>query len=145
MKKLIFAADHAGWELKNELVKKYSSEGYECVDLGTNSGESVHYPEFADMLCEKLIGGNYDAGILVCGTGIGMSIAANRHKGIRAALCTDEQYATLAREHNNANVLCLGARFITYDKAAKLCDIFFNAEFLGGRHKVRTDMLDKSE
>lgn len=143
MKHILFAADHAGWEMKNELISYLSKEGYECTDLGTNSPASVHYPEYADALCEKLIGGGYDAGILVCGTGIGMSIAANRHKGVRAALCTDEQYATLAREHNDANVLCLGARFITFEKAAKLCDVFLTTDFLGGRHKIRTDMLDK--
>ena len=141
MKKLLFAADHAGWELKNELIAKYSAQGYECVDLGTNSSESVHYPEYADLLCEKLLGGGYDAGILVCGTGIGMSIAANRHKGIRAALCTDTFSALMSREHNNANVLGLSSWRLTVDEAVKIAELWLFGKFAGGRHEQRIQAL----
>lgn len=143
MKKLALAADHAGWELKNELIKYLSEKGFECTDLGTNSPDSVHYPDYANALCEKILCKDCDAGILVCGTGIGMSMAANRHKGIRAAVCTESECVTLCRQHNDANVLCLGARIIGTDKAKELCDIFTGTEFLGGRHAIRVEMLDK--
>ena len=142
MSKIALAADHAGYEFKDALASYLREKGYDVIDLGTNSSDSVDYPVYAKKLCSSVLSGECEKGILVCGTGIGMSIAANRHKGIRAALCTIPEYARLAREHNNANVLCLGARFVGFDEAVKITDVFLNTEFLGGRHQNRVNQLD---
>lgn len=142
MSKIALAADHAGYEFKDALASYLREKGYDVIDLGTNSPDSVDYPVYAKKLCSSVLSGECEKGILVCGTGIGMSIAANRHKGIRAALCTIPEYARLAREHNNANVLCLGARFVGFDEAVKITDVFLNTEFLGGRHQNRVNQLD---
>lgn len=143
MKKIILAADHAGYEYKDELIKYLSGKGYTCADLGTNAPDSVDYPTFACKLCDRLLSSKEDeCGILICGTGIGMSIAANRHKGIRAALCTSVDMARLCREHNNANVLCLGARTSSLEDIKAMADAYLETEFLGGRHNRRVDMLD---
>jgi ribose 5-phosphate isomerase B len=142
MSKIAVAADHAGYEFKDALASYLREKGYDVIDLGTNSPDSVDYPVYAKKLCSSVLSGECEKGILVCGTGIGMSIAANRHKGIRAALCTIPEYARLAREHNNANVLCLGARFVGFDEAVKITDVFLNTEFLGGRHQNRVNQLD---
>jgi len=142
MSKIALAADHAGYEFKDALASYLREKGYDVIDLGTNSSDSVDYPVYAKKLCSSILSGECEKGILVCGTGIGMSIAANRHKGIRAALCTIPEYARLAREHNNANVLCLGARFVGFDEAVKITDVFLNTEFLGGRHQNRVNQLD---
>lgn len=135
MKKIALAADHAGYELKNHLITYLTEKGYDCVNLGTDTADSVDYPVYANALCEKILSGECEKGILVCGTGIGMSIAANRHKGIRAALCYEEKCVELTRQHNNANVLCLGARIIDEKTAENLVDTFFSTDFLGGRHE----------
>ena len=142
MSKIALAADHAGYEFKDALASYLREKGYDVIDLGTNSPDSVDYPVYAKKLCSSVLSGECEKGILVCGTGIGMSIAANRNKGIRAALCTIPEYARLAREHNNANVLCLGARFVGFDEAVKITDVFLNTEFLGGRHQNRVNQLD---
>ncbi len=142
MSKIALAADHAGYEFKDALASYLREKGYDVIDLGTNSPDSVDYPVYAKKLCSSVLSGECEKGILVCGTGIGMSIAANRYKGIRAALCTIPEYARLAREHNNANVLCLGARFVGFDEAVKITDVFLNTEFLGGRHQNRVNQLD---
>ena len=142
MSRIALASDHAGYEFKDALAAYLKEKGYDVIDLGTNSGESVDYPVYAKKLCTSILSGECERGILVCGTGIGMSIAANRHKGIRAALCTIPEYAKLAREHNNANVLCLGARFIALEEAKKITDVFLETEFLGGRHQNRVNQLD---
>ncbi len=142
MSKIAVAADHAGYEFKDALASYLREKGYDVIDLGTNSPDSVDYPVYAKKLCSSVLSGECEKGILVCGTGIGMSIAANRNKGIRAALCTIPEYARLAREHNNANVLCLGARFVGFDEAVKITDVFLNTEFLGGRHQNRVNQLD---
>ena len=130
-------------ELKNHLVAYLAEKGCDCINLGTDTADSVDYPVYANALCEKILSGECEKGILVCGTGIGMSIAANRHKGIRAALCYEERCVLLTRQHNDANVLCLGARIIDEKTAEKLVDTFFSTEFLGGRHEKRVEMLDK--
>ena len=143
MKKIALAADHAGYELKNHLVAYLAEKGYDCVNLGTDTADSVDYPVYANALCEKILSGECEKGILVCGTGIGMSIAANRHKGIRAALCYEERCVELTRQHNNANVLCLGARIIDEKTAENLVDTFFSTEFLGGRHENRVERVDR--
>ena len=141
-KKIIaFAADHAGVQLKEVLLDVAKGADVEVIDLGTGGGDSVDYPDFANLLAAALLENRAQIGVLICGSGIGMSIAANRHKGIRAALCHDVTTAYLARHHNDANVLCLGAR-ITGEQVAKDCLIsFLEAEFEGGRHQRRVDKL----
>ncbi|MGN1094896.1 MAG: ribose 5-phosphate isomerase B [Eubacteriales bacterium] len=142
-KKIALGADHAGYIYKNKLIEDLEKEGYECIDCGTNGPESVDYPIFADKVCNLVSSGECGYGILVCGTGIGMSIAANKHHGIRAALCSDDESVSMTRHHNDANVLCLGARIIAYEKALGLTNIFLSTEFDGGRHIRRVEMLDK--
>ena len=136
------ASDHAGYPLKEELKKHLESEGYAVTDLGTDGPVSVDYPVFADRLCAAVTEGRCRLGILVCGTGIGMSIAANKHPGIRAACCSDSFSARLTRMHNDANVLCLGARVVGTGLAAELADLFLSTPFEGGRHNARVEMLN---
>lgn len=141
--KIALGADHAGYEYKNKLISCLNEQGYECVDCGTNSPESVDYPVYASKVCELVRSGECSFGILVCGTGIGMSIAANKHRGIRAALCNEPESTAMTRHHNNSNVLCLGARMIPFEKALELTNVFLTTEFDGGRHERRIEMLDK--
>ena len=138
--KLAIASDHAGVDYKKRLIEHLEKQGYDCINLGTDTEESVDYPVYADRVCGKITSGECELGILICGTGIGMSIAANKHRGIRAALCSDTESAALTRQHNDANVLCLGARILPFEKAVQVTDAFLNAEFLGGRHQRRVDM-----
>ena len=136
-------ADSAGYELKEYIKNKLTKEGYEIVDMGAYSSESSHYPEFAVAVCEN-VQKNLDTsyGILICGTGIGMSMCANKHNGIRAALCSDTFSARMTRIHNNANVLCMGARVIGSCLAEDIVDSFLGAEFeAGGRHEQRVNMM----
>ncbi len=143
MKKIIaLASDHAAVDYKKRLIEYLTEKGYTCINLGTDTEESVDYPIYADKVCRHITDGNADLGILVCGTGIGMSIAANKHKGIRAALCGDPVSAALTRQHNNANILCMGARIISFETAVEITDAFLCAEFLGGRHERRVEMLE---
>lgn len=143
MKTIAFGADHAGFSLKNQLMEYCRSLGYICLDEGTDSEESVDYPVFAAKVCETVLSGKADCGVLVCGTGIGMSMAANRHKGIRAAVCTDSVSARFTRLHNDANVLCLGARIIGPLAAEDITRVFLGTDFMGGKHQKRIDMLDE--
>lgn len=140
--KIALAADHGGFEMKNKIAQYLKSKNFDVVDLGTNSADSVDYPDFAQKVVQKLLKGEADLGILVCGTGIGISIAANRHKGIRAALLYDDYVAKVAKEHNNANVLCFGGRTMTIDDVLKRIDIFLDAKYEGGRHDRRLCKLD---
>ncbi|MBQ9747576.1 MAG: ribose 5-phosphate isomerase B [Clostridia bacterium] len=143
MSKIIaIASDHAGPAYKKAIIEHLTALGYTCINLGTDTEESVDYPVYADKLCKAVTSGEAELGILVCGTGIGMSIAANKHKGIRAALCGDPVSAALTRQHNNANVLCMGARIIGLETAFAITDAFVGSEFLGGRHQRRVDMLE---
>ena len=143
MSKIIaIASDHAGPDYKKRLIEYLTEKGYTCLNMGTDTEYSVDYPIYADKVCEKILSGEADLGILICGTGIGMSIAANKHKGIRAGLCGDPESASLTRQHNNANILCMGARIISFEKAVEITDAFLEAEFLGGRHQRRVDMLE---
>ena len=139
---LAIACDHAGVTYKKDLIAYLTGKGYTCINLGTDTEESVDYPIYADAVCKKVTSGEADLGILICGTGIGMSIAANKHKGIRAGLCCDPDSAALTRQHNNANVLCMGARILSFEKTIEITDAFLGAEFLGGRHQRRVDMLE---
>ncbi len=141
--KIALGADHAGYEYKDKLISVLTQNGYECVDCGTNGPESVDYPVYASKVCELVRTEECNFGILVCGTGIGMSIAANKHRGIRAALCNEPESTAMTRHHNNSNVLCLGARMIPFERALELANVFLSTEFDGGRHERRVEMLDK--
>jgi ribose 5-phosphate isomerase B len=140
-KTLYIGSDHAGLALKNVLIPQLQEDGWQIEDMGTMTGESCDYPDFAHAVCRKVLE-NQAFGILVCGTGIGMSMAANRHKGIRAALCTHEFHAHATREHNNANVLCLGERVTAPGLAVELARIFLTTDFAGGRHQKRIEKID---
>ena len=135
-------ADHGGFELKDKLVAMLRKEGYEVIDNGTNSPESVDYPDFAQAVARDILEKRAETGLLVCGSGIGISIAANRFKGIRAALVTNEDSARLSRQHNNANIIALGGRFTSYEDAEKWLKIFLSTPFEGGRHERRIEKID---
>lgn len=141
--KILIASDHAGVNFKQEITKYLHDIGFSVLDLGTNNSDSVDYPDFAYLLADKLSAQEADYGILICGSGIGMSIAVNRNAAIRGALCITEQMAELSRQHNNANVLVLGERMIDLATALKITEKFFNTKFEGGRHQVRVDKLSK--
>jgi ribose 5-phosphate isomerase B len=145
MKKIILGGDHAAPELKKIVYDHLIAKGFTVEDVGTHSTESCNYPDIARALCKKLQNGEGDLGILICGTGIGMSMAANKHRGIRAACCSDTFSARLTREHNDANVLCFGARVIAQGLALDLVDAFVNTEFQGGKHQIRVDMIAEIE
>lgn len=142
MMKIAIAADHGGFALKQKLIEAFTPKGYQFDDLGTNSEESVDYPDYAEKVCRALLAHKADLGILVCGSGIGISIAANRHKGIRAALLYSDEVAALARKHNNANVAVFGGRTMAEDDVLRRMQIFLNTEFEGGRHIRRIEKLD---
>lgn len=139
---IAIACDHGGLDIKNAIIEDLKKKGVEYIDLGTNTTDSVDYPVFAKKVCAEIVEGRCEKGILCCGTGIGMSIAANKVKGIRAAVLSDEFSAEMTRRHNNSNVLCLGGRVINEEKAVKLADIFLNTPFEGGRHEKRVAMLE---
>jgi ribose 5-phosphate isomerase B len=134
-------ADHGGYEMKQELTLQLRDMGFAVLDFGTDSADSVDYPDFAELVVKAIEGGEANRGILVCGSGIGMSIAANRHKGIRAALCVDKVSAELARQHNDANILVLGERLTEISIAKQCVKKFFSTEFEGGRHEQRVKKL----
>ncbi|MEJ2688415.1 MAG: ribose 5-phosphate isomerase B [Deltaproteobacteria bacterium] len=139
--KISIGADHGGYRLK-EIVRRFIEElGHQVTDRGTDSEKSVNYPDFAKAVTEDVLCGKADRGILICGTGIGMSMAANRKKGIRAALCQECFSARMSREHNNANVLCLGERVIGTGLATEIVRIWLDTEFAGGRHLQRIEMF----
>lgn len=139
--KVAIASDHAGLSLKRELVEVLKSRGDEINDLGTHSGDSVDYPDFASHVARAVGGAEVDRGVLVCGTGIGMSIVANKHRGVRAAVCTSEFEARMARAHNDANVLCLGQRVVGPGIARAILEAFLGTAFEGGRHERRVQKI----
>lgn len=143
--KVIIGNDHAGVELKNALVKHLTEKGYDVTDIGVASGEKCHYPEKAKELSLRITSGEFERGILVCGTGIGMSMSANKIPGIRAAATSDWFGAKYTRLHNDANILCLGQRIIGEGAALELADVFMETEFdtENPRHKVRVDMMNE--
>lgn len=144
-KKITVGCDHAGFELKKIVIAHLEACGFEVLDVGTHSTDSCDYPMIAHELCKKIQDGTTELGILICGTGIGMSMAANKHRGIRAAACSDTFSARLTRIHNNANVLCFGERVVGMGLALELVDAFINAEFEGGKHQRRVDMITQIE
>ena len=143
MKRIIaIGNDHAGTDLKRKIIAKFKDD-FEFIDCGTDGEESVDYPDYAKKVCDMVLEKRAEFGILVCGTGIGMSISANRNKGIRAGLCFHSLMAKLTRQHNDANVLCLGARMIGVDVAFDCVKTFGETKFEGGRHQKRIEKLDK--
>ena len=138
-------ADHAGYSLKEKLRARLATEGHEVVDYGTNSSESVDYPDFAQPVARDVSGGRADRGILVCSTGIGMAMAANKVRGVRAAPAQSDDEVKFTREHNDANVLTLGARYLDEGRAMELIEIFLNTEFAGGRHARRVAKIAQLE
>tara|TARA_Y100000389_G_scaffold139293_1_gene137037 strand:- start:427 stop:852 length:426 start_codon:yes stop_codon:yes gene_type:complete len=141
LKKIFISSDHAGYKLKEDIKKKFSKK-YSFQDLGTyNSKVSVNYPDFAHKLCKKIANKAKNIGILVCGSGMGMSMAANRHKKIRAAVCYSVKNTKLSRLHNNANIITLGSRLTKKNIAFKCIDVFINTKFEGGRHKKRVKKI----
>lgn len=141
MPSIAIGADHAGFELKEILKASLIREGYTTKDFGTFSSESADYPDFAHPVAQAVEDKEFDLGLLVCGSGNGVAITANKHQGIRAALCWTEELAALARQHNDANVLCLPARYISADLAARILDRFLHADFEGGRHERRVGKI----
>lgn len=142
MKKLIpIGSDHAGFELKKELITYLESKGYEIKDFGCYSEDSIDYPDYAHPVSEMVEKDSDLLGILICGSGNGISMSANKHQEIRSALCWKPEIAKLAREHNDANIIALPARFITSDDAIKSVDLFLNTKFEGGRHQRRVDKI----
>ena len=137
MKKIFISSDHAGYKLKEQIKKRFSKK-FNFEDMGTNSSKiSVNYPDYAHKLCKKVSNNSKNMGILVCGSGMGMSMAANRHKKIRAAVCYSVKNSKLSRLHNNANIITLGSRLTKKNTAFKCIDAFINTKFEGGRHKKR--------
>lgn len=139
--KLIIGSDHGGFFLKNKIIEHIKHENYNVEDVGCYSTDSCDYPDIAKLVCEKVVK-EQALGILVCGTGIGMSIYANKLKGIRASHCTDTFSARLTRQHNDSNVLCLGERITGFGLALDIVDEWLNASFEGGRHQRRVDMIN---
>jgi ribose 5-phosphate isomerase B len=139
--KIAVGSDHAGYELKQRLAQALQRQGHDVLDLGTHGTQSVDYPDFAGAVAGAVAGGRAERGLLVCGTGIGMSIRANREPGVRAAKCNDPLEARMARAHNDANVLCLGARVLDPSVAEELLSLFLSTPFEGGRHAIRVAKL----
>lgn len=141
---IAIGCDHAGVEMKKAIMEALSEKGFEFMDLGTD-GEPCDYPVIAEKLCGEILAGSCEKGILICGTGIGMSIAANKFKGIRAALCADSFSTRFTRLHNNTNVMCMGARTLGTGLGCELAEIFLTTEFEGGRHQRRIDLITEIE
>lgn len=142
--KIIIGNDHSAVEMKNELVKFLEELGHEVINVGTDETKSVDYPLFGQAVCKKVLENENSLGIAICGTGIGISIACNKVKGIRAGLCSESFSAKMTRKHNNANVLCLGARVIGIELAKDIVKTFIEEDFEGGRHQKRIDMLEEN-
>jgi ribose 5-phosphate isomerase B len=143
--KLAIGSDHGGLELKSVLIESLHQRGLEVIDFGTDNGESVDYPDFAEKVAGAVSRDEVSCGVLICGTGIGMSIVANKFPGVRAALVTDEYMARMAREHNNANVLVLGGRVLEAMTASRIVGVWLDAEYVGGRHQRRLDKIAQIE
>jgi len=140
--KFYIATDHAAFRIKDSVIDILEKLGCEVVDLGPDNDDRVDYPDFAHKLCTKVLEDSGSFGVLICGTGIGMSISANKHKGIRAALCHDGYTAQMAREHNDANVLCFGERVVGIGVIESICKNFVNSSFEGGRHENRVKKIE---
>ena len=140
---ILISNDHAGVELKNEVVSFLEEKGYVVENMGDNSGKSVDYPDVIHPLAKAISKSNKKKGIIMCGTGNGVSMVANKYKGVRAGLCWSKEIAELIRKHNDANVLSLPARFLTSEQALEIVEIFLNTDFEGGRHERRVEKIDE--
>ena len=145
IKKITVGCDHAAVALKGKVIEHLQDRGIEVIDVGTYTSDSCDYPNYAHAVCKNVQDGVTELGILICGTGIGMSMAANKHRGIRAAACSDTFSARLTRAHNNANILCFGERVIGPGLALDLVDSFIDTDFEGGKHQRRVDMVMQIE
>ena len=143
--KIAIGNDHAAVALKNEIMEYVQSLGHEVVNFGTDTNESCHYPEYGEKVANAVAAGEFDCGILICGTGVGISIAANKVNGIRAAVCSEPTTARLVKEHNNANIIAFGERIVGVELAKDIVKAYLSAEFLGGRHGIRVDMISHIE
>ena len=143
--KIAIGNDHAATDMKNEIMQHLKDRGCEVINVGTDGHESVDYPDYAKKVCDKVLSGEADLGIAICGTGVGISIACNKVKGIRAVCCSEPFSAKLSRQHNNSNVLCFGARVIGPELAKMIVDEWLDAEFQGGRHQLRIDKISAME
>lgn len=139
--RIAICSDHAGFELKQRIIEYLTSKAKKLKDFGTFTSESSDYADYAHPMAKAIENGDFDSGISICGSGNGISMTVNKHQGIRAALCWNEEIASLARLHNDANILSLPARFISEDQAIKMVDIFFKTDFEGGRHQIRIDKI----
>ena len=133
--------DHAALEMKNQVMQYLEEKGYEVINYGTNTQESCNYPEFGEKVGRAVVSGEVDCGILICGTGVGISLAANKVKGVRAVVCSEPYSAKLSKQHNNTNILAFGARVVGIELAKMIIDEWLGAEFEGGRHQTRVDMI----
>lgn len=140
--KISIASDHGGLQLKNSIVKYLTESDYEVVDFGTNESISCDYPDFGRQAAEAVANGKCERGIVVCTTGIGMSIVANKVKGVRCALCTNVDMAVMTRKHNDANMIALGQKYVTFKLAKPIIDAFLTTEFEGGRHEIRVNKIE---
>ena len=143
--KIAIASDHTGVELKSEIIKYLNELGHTIDDFGTNSKESIDYPIYGKKVADEVAKGKYDGGVLICGTGIGISLAANKVKGIRAAVCSEPYSAKLSKQHNNSNIIAFGARVVGLDLAKMIVKEWIEAKFEGGRHAKRIDLISKIE
>jgi ribose 5-phosphate isomerase B len=141
--KIALSSDHAGFDLKEAIREHFELSKYDYTDFGTSDSNSTDYPKFAYIVAKAVVAGEYDRGVLICGTGIGMCITANKVKGIRAALAYNTRTAELSRLHNNANILCLGGRELSPEQALEIVEIWLKTPFEGGRHQNRVDMISK--
>ncbi len=144
-KKIYISSDHGGFQLKEQVYNFLSKKKYQIINLGCNNSDSVDYPDFSDLLIYEIKKNTNSFGILICGTGIGMSIAANRYSHIRAALCTNINMASLSRKHNNANVIVIGGRTTKFELAKKMINIFLTTDFEYGRHEIRINKIKNEE
>lgn len=142
---IAIGSDHVGIGLKQEIMRHLQVQGRECVDVGTHSSDSVHYPDYARIVGQKVATGECEKGILICGTGIGMSIAANKIKGVRCVVCSEPYSAEMSRLHNDSNVLALGSRVVGTELAKTILDWWLQAEYQGERHQIRVDMISDLE
>lgn len=142
MQKIAIACDHAGFQMKEFIKKQLAEKGFEIVDYGTNSDQSVDYPDYAHKVGAAISSGEMPLGLVLCGTGNGVNMTVNKHKGVRSALCWNEEIARLARTHNNANICALPARFISAQDAWRIVQMFLSSEFEGGRHEQRINKID---
>lgn len=137
--------DHVAVDMKNEIKEYLESKGYEVVNFGTDSKERCNYPVYGEAVANAVVSGEVDCGVLICGTGVGISLAANKVNGIRACVCSESYSAKLSKQHNNSNIIAFGARVIGVETAKMIVDEWLNAEYEGGRHQVRIDMIKEIE